>query len=601
MSGNIRDDITTMLKEKYPDIDLRSVEIDEVRGTSTLYVGNSPQMDKTVASLSSRGIVSPNMHKSTASTIYRDALDRSVLDLLVKDNAYRLDPVEAYKKAIEYYYIDPVIGSSVNLLSNLATRGFENDIDDDNIKNFFDVWCFDIGISELLEYMFLDFFKVGVVHTYKVIANYEPRISYLSPVPGKSMKKSKSSALRKETAAPKGTIPVSYTILNPLLVKIDGNLLFNKFSIKLSPPPELTELLKKPTKELTTEEKELIKILPKDIKAAAESGTEILLPSESVSSITYRKQPYERYARPRISRVFDALDYKKALQEADISTLDGITNYILKITVGNDEYPVTSESELEAVAQLFNTPSKSFEVVWNHTLSVEKIVSPEIENVLGKDKYEQVNQDLMLGLSIPRALLDGEGNTATLEFAVKGVLEEINYARRQVENWIYKEYRQIAEAVGFDRFPKVRWDEGILRDTILYMNIISQMVDRRMLSYNTALESLGFDFKNERNNMENELDMVKSGTFGLHGSPWQATTKTGTDGTKPVGTPPSGRPTGTPTGDKDVRVNQTDKVSDKIKYETKKSASLSSLVKELSDEDFVLLIKEMSDLRAKSK
>lgn len=604
------ENITKTIKEKYPDIDLKKIEVDKSSGMASFYVGSNEKLEKAIASHNPKGVVTPKVFKESASVMRRDALDRSVLDLLKRD-AYKMDPKEAYEKAIEYYYTNPLVGSTVNLLANLACRGFENDIDDLDIKHFFDVWCFDVGMMDILDSIFLDFFKIGAVHTYKVLAEYQPRLSYLSPVPGKKLKKVEGvineDAARKKRWANR-YVPVSYTVLNPLLVKIDGNLLFNTYSVKLSPPTELTNIMQKASNELTIEEKELLKILPKDIKDAATSGQEIILESDRVGSITYRKQPYERYARPRIARLFDSLDYKRSLQEADLSTLDGITNYILKITVGNDEFPVTSHEELEAVAQLFNTPSKAFEVVWNHTLQIEKIISPEIGNVLGKSKYEQVNDDLMLGLSIPRALIDGEGNPAGLEFAVKGVLEEVKYARRKVERWLYNEYRQIAEAVGFDRFPKVRWDEGILRDTILYMNIISQLVDRRMLSYNTALESLGFDFRNELGNMQEEKDLVMDGTFGIIGSPWQKAKSGGEEEVtedndiqeeqrSPEGTPSSGRPVGKPAKNREEELNQSDKMKQQMKYETKKSVALKDVVKQMSDREFAILIKELSEIR----
>jgi hypothetical protein len=264
--------------------------------------------------------------------------------------------------------------------------------------------------------------------------------------------------------------------------------------------------------------------------------------------VDYRKQPYERYPRPRGIKVFEALEYKKALREADLSTLDGITNYILKVTIGNDQFPVAGPAELETIANLFNsTTSKSFDVVWNHTLEIEKIVSPEIEEVLGQDKYKQVNEDITGGLAFSRGFIDGVTNLNTGEanLVTKTVLEEIHYARRQVERWIYNEYRQIAEAMGFDRFPKVRWDNTILRDIILYMSTIAQLVDRRMLSYETALEQLGFDYENEFSNMKGELPQVLEGILGILGSPFQQK-GAGVQNTQrsPSGTPSSGRPRG---------------------------------------------------------
>lgn len=546
MSTNSLEQVTSALQEKYPDIGIRSIEINEDTGKSTFFI--EPTKKSLAFIDANKGGIIPRIFsgKDYAATINRDYVQRTNLDLSTGD-PYTEDPKTSFKRAIQYYYTEPIVGSSVNVLASLARKGFENDIDDENIKQFYDVWLFDVNFEEILEWIFLDFFKVGHVTTYKVLAKYEPRVSYLSPVPGQKLKTTKKTAsiemAAKKSIWSKGHLPVAYTVLNPLLVNITGNLLFDNVSTKITPPPELTALIKKPSGEQTEEEKELLKALPSDLKTAAEKGGEYQLDSRLVGHITYRKQPYERYAKPKSTKVFDSIEYKKALRNADLSTLDGISNYILKITIGNDEYPVVSQEELEAVAQLFNTPSKSFDVVWNHTLQIEKIVSPEIDKILGKGKYEQVDDDLTTGLAMSRALIDGGGglNSAEVDLLTKGLMEEINYARRQVTRWIYREYQQIAEAMGFERFPKIRWDDGILLDTILYLNSLAQCVDRRMLSYRTSIEALGFDYPTELHNMQEELPLVEAGTFGILGSPWQ---KAANSGPVPTGTPSSGPPKG---------------------------------------------------------
>lgn len=609
--------ITKDLKEKYPDAGIKSIEIDEKTGKSTFYVDPKP---KTLAYLEKGGII-PKVFKEKAAIITRDTLDRTFLDLSQKD-PMQLTNTEFYEKAINYYYTDPLVGSTVNVLANIASRGFEHDIDDENIKNFFDVWAFDVKFKELLDWIYLDFFKTGHVTTYKVLAKYEPRISYLSPIPGQKLKtnKKKAAGAGYEEAAPKkiwskGHLPVSYTVLNPLLVSIEGNLLFDKVSVKLTPPPELRTLLQKPGGELTEEEKELIKALPSDLKRAAEQGGEFQLDSRLVGFITYKKMPYERYARPRIFKIFDSLDYKRSLKQADLSTLDGITNYILKITIGNDDFPVVTQEELEAVSQLFNTSGKSFDVVWNHTLKVEKIVSPEIGDILGKEKYAQVMEDISAGLGIPRTIIDGIGdlNAGEIQLAIKGIQEEIQYAREQVTRWIYREYQQIAEAMGFERFPKIRWDDSVLKDTIMYMNILSQLVDRRMLSYQTALEELGFDYPNELSNMQAEFDLVQDGTLGIIGSPWQQAKGGGMFGPQgvqptqkaPQGTPSSGRPKGKPATKKTPQAPNKKSTTQRQKktkpQQQAASFTLTDLVDSMSDEEFLNFQNELNRQRILGK
>lgn len=574
--------ITAELQEKYPEAGIQRVEIDEASGKSTFYLEPN---EKVLASLPADKALSWR-GPATASTIRRDAIDRSYLDLSTQSSPYESDPKDIYRRAIKYYYEEDYYGTHVDILSNLASKGFENDIDDSNIKHFYDTWNFDVNFRQVLDWIFQDLFRVGMVRTYKVIGKYEPGVSYLSPIPGKKKargdlkaitdraakihaermkrleksinnldgRKKDEKELKAELAAKKkvwskGYMPIAYTVLNPLLIDIEGSLLFDKTKVVLKPSEDLKKLLQKDSSELTDDEKLIIKLLPNDFKKSVEGTGGIELDPMFVGAIDYRKQPYERYAKPRGIKVFEALEYKKALRQADLSTLDGISNYILKITIGNDEYPCTDQTQLDTVAKLFNTPSKSFDVVWNHTLEIEKIVSPEIEAILGQDKYKQVNEDISGGLAISRALVDGitNVNQGEASLIIKSVIEEVHYARRQVERWIYKEYQQIAEAAGFDRFPKVRWDNTVLKDIILYMATISQLVDRRMLSYETALEELGFDFPNELNNMQEELPMVLEGTFGIVGSPFQKA-KMGVQDTQnsPEGTPSGGRPKGQP-------------------------------------------------------
>lgn len=590
-------EITKSLQEQYPEVGIRSIEIDDDKGTSTLFLNPT---QKTLAFLDgtggSSGII-PHVYRSKASTITRDAMSRTSLDLAPK-SSFDEAPLDSIKRARKYYYTEPLVGSTINILAELACKGFENDIDDDDIQNFYDVWGFDVNFEEIIEWMFLEFFRSGNVTTYKVLQKYEPRVSYLSPDPGQKMKKTKSTTGKEKSAKKniwsKGHLPVSYTVLNPELVVIDGNLLFDKVAVKLTLPPEMAEMFKKPSAELTEDEKLLIKSLPSDIKAAAQKGGEVALDPRLVGRINYRKQPYERYAKPRIARVFDSIEYKNSLREADLSTLDGISNYILKITIGNDEFPVTGQAELEAISQLFNTPSKSFDVVWNHTLQVEKIVSPEIEAILGQDKYKQVNDDMTAGLAMSRAIVDGTGdvNAAQISLVVKGLQEEINYARRQVSRWIYREYQQIAEAMGFDRFPRIRWDEGVLKDTILYMSTLAQLVDRRMLSYRTSLEALGFDYPNELKNMEEELPLVEDGFFGLIGSPFQKSAQPVQN--SPTGTPSNGRPTGQPATKKTTETDPTKKTKNPPKTESK---VLKDVVKEMDEDTFLKFVSELGKMR----
>jgi hypothetical protein len=293
------------------------------------------------------------------------------------------------------------------------------------------------------------------------------------------------------------------------------------------------------------------------------------------------------------------MEYKKDLRDADSATLDGITNHILLIKVGNDQNPVKSQDILDDVASLFDTPAKAFNVVWNHTLSVEKIVSPEISSILGKEKYGQVNEDITGSWGVTRALIDGLGtyNTQAVKMAVKSAQQEIAYARREVRRWVYKEYAAVAESVGFDRYPKVRFDDMALKDEVLWMSIVQGMIDRRIISYDTGQKMLGLDPGTEKAKLREEMPLVLEGVLGIIGSPYNPkATPPMVDDTNdnvqdeqrtPKGTPSEGRPKGkpapTPKPPKDAKKPKGDE------------AHFDKVIDDLSPDELLVLISIMKE------
>lgn len=555
----------------------------------------------------------------TGSVIYRDEITRDTLDL-IRPKASSQKPHEVFKRAIEYYHDVPLFGSVVDTLVNFSFKGFENDTDDDVVKYFFDSWNLQVNFDQILEWIFQDFYRTGFVRTYKVLGKYDPGITYLKPkgeLVKSAQKKRKARGARKVRWA-KSDVPVRYTVLNPTLVEIEGSLLFDTAKTTLKPSEDLKAIIKG-SKEPNDSEKEMIKKLPADFKRAISEGKNIPLDPLLLGTVDYRKQPYERYPKPRGIRSFDSIEYKEKLKEADFSTLDGITNAILKITIGNDNFPVTNQEEIGKVAQLFNTAQKSFNVVWNHTLKMEKITSPEISAILGQDKYKQVNEDLTGAYGVVRALIDGVGNitVGSANLAVKSIIEEINYGRRQVTRWIYKEYQQIAMAAGFDHYPKIRWDSMALRDEIMVMNLVQGMIDRRIISYQTGLELMGYDYDTVLAQLQEEKPLVLKGDIGIIGSPYnpkiqpwsednperdpedpeqredptQTTSPVNKVQQTPEGTPSEGRPRGKP-GKKKVPKGSKSKKS--------KSEILEDNLLELGEEEYKLLLGVVEEKRTVS-
>jgi hypothetical protein len=174
-----------------------------------------------------------------------------------------------------------------------------------------------------------------------------------------------------------------------------------------------------------------------------------------------------------------------------------------------------------------------------------------IDEIFGKAKFEQVEMDISGSFGLARALVDGtvQGETSkdAMTLAIKGVIAEVQYAREQIEDWLYEEYAQIAGAYDFDRYPKIRWDDFLLKDELAHKTLVQGLVDRRIISYETAFKLLGFDPEQEKSLLKQEAPEVQKGWYGLSGSPYQQSKenfkldKQTNQGT-PSGTPSEGRP-----------------------------------------------------------
>ena len=129
--------ITKELNTRYPDIGIHKIEVDSNSGKASFYMKST---NKVLASLP--GDKAIRLRTSEAAAILRrDAVDRSTLDL-IKKSPYEDDPRNIFTRAMKYYFENDAYGSHIDILTNFAAKGFENDIDDDKIKAYYDTWCF---------------------------------------------------------------------------------------------------------------------------------------------------------------------------------------------------------------------------------------------------------------------------------------------------------------------------------------------------------------------------------------------------------------------------------------------------------------------------
>lgn len=536
---------------------------------------------------------------AAAEVTYRDRLTPMFLDIRRRRRVDEEEAQRLYRRSASEYRKSGAYGSAIDALIDFSIKGFEHEVQDPEIKEYFDSYAKDVKLVSFIQNIFHSIWLNGACHIVTSESKYKPHSDGISSIPGKPPSKIAKSRSKKEMEAlergKKGlesflkekfgeksyaeiasdlneaiqevalrkmitdvptTVPTDFSLIDPSLVNVNDSLMFEdkqRIVLKAEALEEVRNLLERqssgdPEDKLTEREQQLLKLLPSKMKQAAVNNDPYVLEDKLTYNIFYRKLNYERRSKPPLSRVFDDLDYKEELRKADFATLDGIVNYILLVTVGDDKSPVTDPAQLKAIADAIDTPSKAYHIVWTHAIDMKYVTPDRVGEILGEEKYKPVNSDIFLSLGVPRAIIDGtEVSQFGAKLAVVATNAKISSVRMLVEDWIYDIYKRVSAAAGFDHYPKIRWaSETISLDSLATKRTnISNLIAQKHISWESGVNDLGFDPESELSKLKEQLPLEEEGIL-FPGSAFQSTEKK--EGTSPGN---SGRPTGQiPSGEK---------------------------------------------------
>lgn len=387
------------------------------------------------------------------------------------------------RKTIDYWENDPIVYKCITLLAYLTNDTFSISSEDKKVEVALREWWDSIKGEDFLTHFFLEYFRSGNVPVLKTKIKYMPKNGYK----GKRVSDSK--------------IPGGYTILNPLNISIKGTGIPGIKQSYLQLSDSFISLLK--------DNSNIVKLkdaFPEELVSLLNTGTgEVPLPEELFIMITKDKQPYEEWALPLTSHAFEALDYRRNLREMDKTTTVGVRNRILKVTIGSDTYPVTDDRELLRLAEKFKNPSKNLTIFWNHTLNME-YVEPNLES-LNIEKYQPALEDIRAVYGISRVLLGENGDSSgNNTLCLKGMMEILEEARKTFLSWFHREVNDVANIISNTKTDEVTVGFGTLnlKDENDFFRVIMQMVDRQIVSYETAMETMGYYFPKELKRLESE-------------------------------------------------------------------------------------------------
>lgn len=363
-------------------------------------------------------------------------------------------------------------------------------------------------------------------------------------------------SLRDEPKVLKNEIPWKYVFISPVSVEVVGGPIgsfVNERMYALKLPRELIRAVRNPK----DSEKHLLERLPKEIVKAIKDGKKtVLLPMDKTYIAHYKKDDWDTWAIPILFPVLKDLIFKDKMQLADQAALDGIINVVRLWKLGDHKEGILPKKA--AANKLMNILQNSvgggsIDLIWDSMISMEAFYPP-LDKILGSEKYDRVDRDIMFGLGIPEVLLGGKGanfSNAFLQF--KTLIERLEYIRNEVTAWLREEVKVIMKAKGWRIPPRIIFNRLSLRDEIAIKQLLIQLFDRNVISTENLHQAFDNDFvvELERLRREEKLRNNNPGVFDKAG-PFVVLPP---ESNEPDNPEENGRPSGLPDKNDRERVN----------------------------------------------
>ena len=376
------------------------------------------------------------------------------------------DTIELCQKA---YANIAVFRNSIDTMADFANSQIYLEGGSAKSREFIKAWFKKIKIWSLKDQFFREFYRSGNIFLYTLQSKF------------KADDFSKVRNLGINVLSNK--IPVRYILLNPYDVVAQRATSFDRYGLYAKVLSEYeVERLKDPK---TEDDREIYDALPEDIKRRIKNdswaidGIKVRLDPERLRYAFYKKQDYEPFAIPFGFPVLDDINFKMEMKKIDQSICRTIENVVLLITMGTtpDKGGVNPKN-IRAMQTLFQNQSVGRILVSDYTTNAEFII-PDIQKVIGPQKYEVVNQDIKEGL---QNIILSQEKFASTEVKAQMFLQRLKEARDTFLNeFLQGEIRQLCKNFGFRNIPTAKFETIDLKDPAQMQRVITRMMELGIL------------------------------------------------------------------------------------------------------------------------
>lgn len=431
----------------------------------------------------------------------RRGFDRRDYNLFRRNEQIPTKFKDIVKMIRTFYYRSGVIRNVVDMMVDFACEDLRFLHPDKKIQAFYETWKRKINLASAVE----EFAKRILLECNVAAKRVTAQLTV--PVQNQVFAAADIKLKVEKPIVDSKEIPWGYIFLDVANLDWQGNDFsgFSKSKKLVYPiPQKLISLYQSVNKDQFA--KDVIDSLPADVKdALANQKRLVQLDNDKIYISQVKKDSWEPWAVPFLYSVLPDILFKEKLRQADISALDGVINVIRLWKLGDHKEGILpNQAVVDKLINILNsnTGGGAMDIVWDSLIDMQDFYPP-VDKILGSEKYDQVNQDILIGLGVPEVLIGGKGANFSNSFIqLKTLIERLQSVRSKIIEWLEFETKLIKDAMGFDSVPKIVFSQMNLRDENIEKQLITGLLDRGIISPEAVLEVYGKDF-------EIELERIK--------------------------------------------------------------------------------------------
>jgi hypothetical protein len=388
---------------------------------------------------------------------------------------------EIYQWSRFFYENEPRVAAAIDFYSRFPiSSGFEIECEDRYVKQYFEKFCE----------------KIDLMKWFRIINHEVHLLGDCFPFLEVDCDQCNGTGLYNgQVCDHEGGTFKRLVVLNPDFIEVFTNPLSPENSICMIPDDELKQMVKGNGSGK----------LAANIAKMVMEGRPIPLDNFCISHLKYGESGYRRFGISMIRRLFPILAYKTKLMTAQWIVAERMIIPIKVVKVGTEERPASPMDISNVQAQLQATANDPNLVIVTHHAFDMSWVGANGQILQLSTEWEFINQEILDGLGINKALLNAEGPVySSAAIGAEVMIKRLDEWRNELSRWAEsKIFGPIAKMNGFVKenewgekvyiVPKIRWNALNLRDVNQERQNLMSLYDKGVISRRRLLEEYQID------------------------------------------------------------------------------------------------------------